>query len=29
MTELEEEEVGCSWDYTAKKEVHMYHPSVM
>jgi len=29
MTELEEEETGCSWEYMAKKGVHMYHPSVM
>jgi hypothetical protein len=31
MTELEEEvvEAGRSWDETAKKEAHKYHPFVM
>jgi hypothetical protein len=32
MAELEkeeEEEAGCSRNYTAKKGVHMYHHSVM
>jgi hypothetical protein len=30
MAEVEEEEeAGCSRDLTAKKEAHMYHPSVI
>jgi hypothetical protein len=31
MTKLEEKEgeAGCSQDHMAKKEAHMYHPSVM
>jgi len=28
--EEEEEEAGCSWDRTTKKELHMYHhPSLI
>jgi hypothetical protein len=29
MVELEEEEAGRSWDQTAKKRSHMYHPYVI